>query len=134
MVLQSQLRPYKLLDEIGGFGDTQHGRIDAEVIALGSSPALVAVVVVVLGTTLLYMVDLLFCLSGADAFQTGDALDTRGHRGRDEDVDTTGVVAQHIVGTTTDEQTGLLVGQFADGIALQLKQGIVAEIVHGAGG
>ena len=85
MVLQSQLRPYKLLDEIGGFGDAQHGRIDAEVIALGCSPALVAVVVVVLGTTLLNLIDHLFGLVGADAFPTGDALNAYRQRGRDED-------------------------------------------------
>ena len=93
MVLQSQLRLDKLFDEIGGLGNTQHGGVDAEVVALGSSPTLVAVVVVVLGTTLLNMVDLLFSLGGADAIETSNALDTERQRGGDEDVDTTGVVA-----------------------------------------
>jgi len=94
------------------------------------SPGVGTVVVVVGGALVVGLVHegagLLF---GEVGMALADATDAVGFVGGDEDVDDVWLVAQDIVGTTAYEDARTLLGEVADGIALNLEQGFVAQLV-----
>ena len=87
------------------------------------------VVVVVVGPFGIGLLNPLFSLLLADVMGRTEAMDAVGHGGGDEEVDTTGMVAQDIVCTASNEEGRLLLRQATDDIALHLEEGIVAEAV-----
>ena len=89
----------------------------------GSSPGLVAIIIIVSRTFLVrffYHFFRLFLSDGVQLHQSGDA---GFFRGGDEDVHMAGMVAQDVVGTTADEDARLLLGQLANHI-FQLRHAI----------
>ena len=102
--------------------------VDAEVIALGSTPGLAAVVVVVCSTAAVGLLDELGSLFGGDALLLDHTSCAVFEVGGEEEVDAVGIVAQDIVGAAADEDARLTLGQVANDVTLYLEQGVVAQV------
>ena len=98
-------------------------------VSVGSAPAAGAVKVVVfcaLAVTGFYF--LLGAVTVA-ALHFADAADAVFLVGHDKYVHAARIVAQDVVGAASDEDAGLLLGGFADGLGLQVEEMLIAELV-----
>ena len=103
--------------------------VDAEVVALAVSPLLAGIVIVVRGALLLMAFDELAGAGSVDVLSLAHCLDAVVDVGGDEDVDYILVVAQHIVGGSAHKHAVALIGSLLDGIALELVQAFLREVV-----
>lgn len=103
--------------------------VDAEVVALAVSPFLACIVIVVGGALLFMVFDKLAGGGSVDVLSLAYSLDAVIDVGGDEDVDHILVVTQHIVGGSTHKHAVALVGSLPDGVALELVQAFLREIV-----
>ena len=128
--LESEFAEGKLFDELCRGLNAEHGGIDAEVVGFGGSPGVGTVEVVERRALLVPMLHHALGRLGHNVHLLADALHAVGRVGRDEYVDATRMVAQDVVGTTTDEEARAALGGFADGVALDAEEVFVA---HAAG-
>ena len=103
--------------------------VDAEIVALAVSPFLAGIVIVVRGALLLMTFDELAGGGSVDVLSLAHCLDAVVDVGGDEDVDYILVVAQHIVGGSAHKHAVALVGSLSDGVALELVQAFLREVV-----
>ena len=103
--------------------------VDAEVVAFAVSPLLACVVIVVGGALLLVAFDELAGGGSVDVLSLAYCLDAVIEIGGDEDIDHILVIAQHIVGGSTHKHTVALIGSLPDGVALELVQTFLREVV-----
>ena len=103
--------------------------VDAEIVALAVSPLLACIVIVVRGALLLMAFDKLAGGGSVDVLSLAHRLDAVVDVGGDEDVDYILVVAQHIVGGSAHKHAVALIGSLSDGIALELVQTFLREVV-----
>ena len=103
--------------------------VDAEVVALAVSPLLASVVIVVGGALFLVAFDELAGGGSVDVLSLAHRLDAVVDIGGDEDVDHVLVVTQHIVGGSAHKHAVALVGSLLDGVALELVQAFLREVV-----
>ena len=103
--------------------------VDAEVVALAVSPLLACIVIVVRGALLLMAFDELAGGGSVDVLSLAHCLDAVVDVGGDEDVDYILVVAQHIVGGSAHKHAVALIGSLSDGVALELVQAFLREVV-----
>lgn len=103
--------------------------VDAEVVALAVSPFLAGIVIVVRGALLLMAFDKLAGGGSVDVLSLAHRLDAVVDVGGDEDVDYILEVAQHIVGGSAHKHAVALIGSLSDGIALELVQTFLREVV-----
>ena len=103
--------------------------VDAEIVALAVSPFLAGIVIVVRGALLLMAFDKLAGGGSVDVLSLAHCLDAVVDVGGDEDVDYILVVTQHIVGGSAHKHTVALVGSLPDGVALELVQTFLREVV-----
>ena len=103
--------------------------VDAEVVALAVSPLLAGIVIVVRGSLLLMAFDKLAGAGSVDVLSLAHCLDAVVDVGGDEDVDYILVIAQHIVGGSAHKHAVALIGSLSDGVALELVQTFLREVV-----
>ena len=103
--------------------------VDAEVVALAVSPLLAGIVIVVRGALLLMAFDELAGAGSVDVLSLAHCLDAVVDVGGDEDVDYILVIAQHIVGGSAHKHAVALIGSLSDGVALELVQTFLREVV-----
>ena len=103
--------------------------VDAEVVALAVSPLLAGIVIVVRGTLLLMAFDKLAGGGSVDVLSLAHCLDAVVDVGGDENIDYILVVAQHIVGGSAHKHAVALIGSLSDGVALELVQTFLREVV-----
>ena len=103
--------------------------VDAEVVALAVSPLLACIVIVVRGALLLMAFDKLAGGGSVDVLSLAHCLDAVVDVGGDEDVDYILVVTQHIVGGSAHKHAVALIGSLSDGVALELVQSFLREVV-----
>lgn len=103
--------------------------VDAEVVALAVAPLLAGIVIVVGGALLFMVFDKLAGGGSVDVLSLAYSLDAVIEIGGDEDVDHILVVTQHIVGGSTHKHAVALVGCLSDGVALELVQAFLREVV-----
>ena len=103
--------------------------VDAEVVALAVSPLLAGIVIVVRGALLLMVFYELAGGGSVDVLSLANSLDAVVNVGGDEDIDHVLVVAQHIVGGSAHKHAVALVGSLLDGVALELVQAFLREVV-----
>ena len=103
--------------------------VDAEVVALAVSPLLAGIVIVVRGSLLLMAFDKLAGAGSVDVLSLAHCLDAVVDVGGDEDVDYILVVTQHIVGGSAHKHAVALIGSLSDGVALELVQTFLREVV-----
>ena len=103
--------------------------VDAEVVALAVSPLLACIIIVVRGALLLVAFDELAGGGSVDVLALAHRLDAVVDIGGDEDVDHVLVITQHIVGGSAHKHAVALVGSLLDGIALELLQAFLREVV-----
>ena len=127
--LETESLSDKLGDELLRLFQSQQAAVDAEVVALAVSPQLASVVVVVGSTLLLVVADKLASGGTVDALALAYCLDAIVDVGSDEDIDYVLVVTEHIVGGSAHEYAVALVGSLLDGIALELIEPFLREVV-----
>ena len=103
--------------------------VDAEVVALAVSPFLAGIVIVVGGTLLLMAFDELASAGSVDVLSLAYCLDAVVDVGGDEDIDHILVITQHIVGGSAHKHAVALIGSLSDGVALELVQTFLREVV-----
>ena len=103
--------------------------VNAEVVAFAVAPLLACIVIVVRGALLLMAFDKLAGAGSVDVFSLAHSLDAVVDVGGDEDVDYVLVITQHIVGGSAHEHAVALVGSLSDGVALELVQTFLREVV-----
>ena len=103
--------------------------VDAEVVALAVSPLLACIVIVVRGALLLMAFDELAGAGSVDVLSLAHRLDAVIDVGGDEDVEYILVITQHIVGGSAHKHAVALIGSLSDGVALELVQTFLREVV-----
>ena len=127
--LETESLSDKLGDELLCLFQSQQAAVDAEVVALAMSPLLAGVVVVVGSTLLLVVADKLASGGTVDALALAYCLDAVVDVGSDEDIDYVLVVTEYIVGCSAHEYAVALVGSLLDGIALELIESFLGEVI-----
>ena len=103
--------------------------VDAEVVAFAVAPLLACIVIVVRGALFLVGFDKLAGAGSVDVLSLADSLDAVVDIGGDEDVDHVLVITQHIVGSSAHKHAVALIGSLSDGVALELVQTFLREVV-----
>ena len=103
--------------------------VDAEVVAFAVAPLLACIVIVVRGALLLMAFDKLAGGGSVDVLSLAHCLDAVVDIGGDEDVDYVLVITQHIVGGSAHKHAVALIGCLSDGVALELIQTFLREVV-----
>ena len=103
--------------------------VDAEVVALAVSPLLACIVIVVRGALLLVAFDELAGGGSVDVLSLAHCLNAVVDIGGDEDINHILVITQHIVSGSAHEHAVALVGSLSDGVALELVQAFLREVV-----
>ena len=103
--------------------------VDAEVVALAVSPLLASVVIVVGGALFLVAFDELAGGGSVDVLSLAHCLDAVVDVGGDENIDHILVITQHIVGGSAHKHAVALIGSLSDGVALELVQTFLREVV-----
>ena len=103
--------------------------VDAEVVALAVSPLLAGIVIVVRGSLLLMAFDKLAGAGSVDVLSLAHCLDAVVDVGGDENIDHILVITQHIVGGSAHKHAVALIGSLSDGVALELVQTFLREVV-----
>ena len=103
--------------------------VDAEVVALAVSPLLACIVIVVRGALFLMAFDKLAGAGSVDVLSLANCLNAIVDIGGDEDVDHVLVITQHIVGGSAHKHAVALIGSLSDGVALELVQTFLREVV-----
>ncbi len=93
------------------------------------APFLACIVIVVRGALLLVVFDELAGGGSVDVLSLAHGLDAVVDVGGDEDVDHVLVITQHIVGGSAHKHAVALVGSLLDGVALELVQSFLREVV-----
>ena len=110
----------------GGLLNSQHGRIDAEVVIGGHAPMALGKEIIVLAPRAVGFLDELAGALGLKAQPLADALYARLERGADEHVQAV-PVAQHVIGRPADEDGIRALGYAPDGLALDAEDVLVAD-------
>ena len=103
--------------------------VNAEVVAFAVAPFLACIVIVVRGALLLMAFDELAGAGSVDVLSLAHCLDAVVDIGGDEDVDHVLVITQHIVSGSAHENAVALIGSLSDGVALELVQTFLREVV-----
>ena len=116
-------------DEIGRTIGAEHRRVDTEVVGFGRAPSAERVEVVVSGALLVGLFENAARRLRVDAAAAHHFLHALRHRGGDEHVDVVRVVAQDVVGHTSDDHTGAFGRHLLDDAALDGEKILVAELI-----
>ena len=102
---------YQIRHPFGALLDTQQGSVHAEVVGRSFPPGLVRVEIVVRGTRFVRPFNQMLGFRFRDPGFLAKVVDPEIHRGMDEDIETSRIVAQDIVRATPHENTVVFFGQ-----------------------
>lgn len=115
-------------DELGALVASQGRHVDAEVVGLGGSPGVAGTEIVVIRTLCIGLLDDFRSSLAVDVLLAHDLVDAVFEVGGDEDADAMGMVAEDVVGSTTDNDARMFGGDARDDAALEGVDVVVGKL------